>query len=111
MTEVDKFTVMLDKIFKDKYPTKALIIDAFHKSKDGITKEEARQIFNAGAMWEQKATDQNFEDLWESMNIKNIPKDIILTHNCGGKISITNDETMICDKCKIEWDSCGNRIK
>jgi hypothetical protein len=68
MTEVEKFSVMLDKIFEDKDPTKALIIDAFHKSKDGITKEEARRIFNAGAMWEQKATDQNFEDLWESMS-------------------------------------------
>jgi hypothetical protein len=32
-----------------------------------ITREQARQIFMAGAMWEQGATDQNFEDVWNNL--------------------------------------------
>ena len=35
-----------------------------------ITREEARKIFMAGAMWEQKATDYNFEDLWKNIQPK-----------------------------------------
>jgi hypothetical protein len=33
-----------------------------------ITREQARAIFMAGAYWEQGATDQNFNDVWEDIN-------------------------------------------
>jgi len=35
-----------------------------------ITREQARQIFMAGAMWEQGATDQNFNDTWDVLSRK-----------------------------------------
>jgi hypothetical protein len=35
-----------------------------------ITREQARQIFMAGAMWEQGTTDQNFNDTWDVLSRK-----------------------------------------
>lgn len=35
-----------------------------------LTREQARQIFMAGAMWEQGTTDQNFNDTWDVLSRK-----------------------------------------
>lgn len=35
-----------------------------------ITREEARQIFIAGSLWEQNATAQNFNDIWDQIQPK-----------------------------------------
>jgi len=70
-----------------------------------ITREEARQIFMAGAMWEQKATDYNFENLWKNIQPKlksmESPFDVV---NCKGKhpeetLSYTDEGQMHCGKC------------